>query len=223
MTKYSLTGWTVYLFLPPQQHPLLNQLPLQLQTLVQGLHLALHVGSLPLSQIPRGKNTHTYKHTHTLQSRLRKTLTTPAKTTEMVQSNFFEGPQCSRKSNVWCGGGINRRVNKDGGAWCSVAGPNCFWSLANTIWGWTLTKHNEAFSTSVCGFKGEWDTAVNKMREACGQDEGSGYTGRHFSIAVQSIFAERINISFHINICIYLHLSMHAWSAPLPTPKPIGM
>ena len=115
---------TVYLFLPPEQHTLLNELLLELQTLVQGPHLALHVRSLSLSQIPGGGrdrvDTHTrtharthartHTHTHTRSCHYpEKTPATPAMVTEMVQSNFLRAAQCSRNPN-----GKNRRVNKTG-------------------------------------------------------------------------------------------------------------
>ena len=63
---------TVYLFLSPEQHTLLDELLLELQTLVQGPHLALHVCPLSLSQIPGGGrdrvDTHTHTHAHTQSS-----------------------------------------------------------------------------------------------------------------------------------------------------------
>lgn len=76
----------MYLFLPPEQHSLLNQLLLQLQTLIQGPHLALHVRSLSLSQIPGGGEARHRMHSPIITE---KTSATPAMVSEMVQSNFL--------------------------------------------------------------------------------------------------------------------------------------
>lgn len=96
---YAIELWllqqnTVYLFLPPEQHSLLNQLLLELQSLVQGPHLALYVCSLSLSQIPGGERDRgcivpslLSKHWPPLLWSLR------------WCNPIFKGPQCSRNPN----------------------------------------------------------------------------------------------------------------------------
>lgn len=94
----------MYLFLPPEQHSLLNQLLLELQTLVQGPHLALHVCSLSLSQIP-GEEQDGVMHSPIITE---ETSATPATVTEMVQSNFL---RAHNAAGIQMG---NRTVNKMG-------------------------------------------------------------------------------------------------------------
>lgn len=78
---------TVYLFLPPEQHSLLNQLLLELQTLIQGPHLALHVRSLLLPQIPAEEQAR--QRMHSAHHYREQTSATPATAVQMVQSNFL--------------------------------------------------------------------------------------------------------------------------------------
>ncbi len=85
---------TVYLFLPPEQHSLLNQLLLELQTLVQGPHLALHVCSLSLSQIPGGEQDRGCI-VPSLLSKCRPPLLRSLRWCNPI----FKGPQCSRNPN----------------------------------------------------------------------------------------------------------------------------
>lgn len=80
-----------YLFLPPEQYSLLNELLLESQTLVQGPHLALHERSLPLSQIPEERERERGYALHSLPAEKKKKHRPPVLRPPRWRNSIFKG------------------------------------------------------------------------------------------------------------------------------------